>query len=119
MKSGDLVVVKRQPDYSTGDVVAFRVPEGDVGGGQQVIHRIIGGSAREGFVLQGDNRSAPDVWRPKPDDVVGSEWVRIPHAGTLLLFVRNPFFVGGFAGFMFVGLALRRRRPAYARAGAR
>jgi signal peptidase I len=111
MESGDLVVVTRRASYSVGDVVAFRVPEGDVGGGQQVIHRIIDGSARKGFVLQGDNRSAPDVWRPRPEDIVGAEWVRIPYAGTLLLFARNPFFVGPFAAFLFIGLALLRRRP--------
>ena len=115
MESGDLVVVRRQAAYSAGDVVAYRVPEGDVGAAQQVIHRITGGSARAGFVLQGDNRSAPDVWRPRPHDIAGAEWVRIPHAGTLLLFVHNPFFAGGFAAFMLVGLVLLRRRPEDAR----
>ncbi len=109
MKSGDLVVVTRRSAYAPGDVVAYRVPDADVGAGQQVIHRIIGGSADEGVVLQGDNRTAPDVWRPRPADIVGTEWVRIPHAGVLLLFVRNPFFVGPFVAFLLIGLAVVRR----------
>jgi signal peptidase I len=110
MKSGDLVVVHRHETYQPGDVVAYRVPQGDVGAGQQVIHRIVGGSASAGFVLQGDNRTAPDTWRPRPADVVGEEWVRIPYAGIVLAFARGPFFLGGFAAFMVVGLVCVRRR---------
>ncbi|HVM18255.1 MAG TPA: signal peptidase I [Gaiellaceae bacterium] len=112
MRTGDLVVVRRAPAYAPGDVVAYRVPEGDVGAGHQVIHRITGGSGDGGYVLQGDNRSAPDTWRPTDGDVIGEAWVRIPRAGIVLQFVRNPFFVGPFAAFMAAGLVLIRRRPA-------
>src|SRR5919199_1700391 len=65
-KTGDLVLVERRPNYHRGQVIAYRVPKGDPMAGAQVIHRIIGGNAKHGFVVQGDNRTAPDVWRPKP-----------------------------------------------------
>ena len=63
--TGDLVLVERQSHYHVGEVIAYRVPKGDPMAGSQVIHRIIGGDAQHGFVVQGDNRTAPDVWRPK------------------------------------------------------
>ena len=66
--TGDLVLVERKGSYHVGQVIAYRVPKGDAMAGAQVIHRIIGGDAQHGFLVQGDNRSAPDVWRPKPGD---------------------------------------------------
>ena len=32
--------------------------------------------------MQGDNRTAPDVWRPKPGDIVGAKLLRIPYGAT-------------------------------------
>ena len=64
--TGDLVLVEQQSRYHVGEVIAYHVPKGDPMAGAQVIHRIIGGDAQHGFVVQGDNRTAPDVWRPKP-----------------------------------------------------
>src|SRR3954447_9111211 len=53
--TGDLVLVERRHSYHVGQVIAYRVPKGDAMAGAQVIHRIIGGDARRGFVVQGDN----------------------------------------------------------------
>src|SRR5436309_6758131 len=69
--TGDLVLVERKRSYHGGQVIAYHVPQGDAMAGAQVIHRIIGGDATDGFLVQGDNRTAPDVWRPKPADIVG------------------------------------------------
>ena len=85
MHTGDLVIVHEHDRYRVGDVVAYRVPKPDPAAGAQVIHRIVGGSAQKGFVVQGDNRTAPDIWHPKDEDVIGSEWVHIPRAGKLVL----------------------------------
>ena len=52
---GDLAVVRQQSSYEEGDIVAFRVPEGEDGEGAIIIHRIVGGDAENGFILQGDN----------------------------------------------------------------
>jgi signal peptidase len=71
--------------------------------GAQVIHRIVGGNAEQGFVVQGDNRTAPDVWRPKPADIVGAKALRIPSAVVVLQFLRSPLLLGLIAAcFVFV-----------------
>src|SRR5205814_6222158 len=68
--SGDLIIVRTAPDYRVGDVVAYRVPAGDIGSGLIVIHRIVG-SGQSAFTMRGDNNAAIDPWSPRPDDVLG------------------------------------------------
>ena len=103
--TGDLVLVLRQPSYHVGDIVAYRVPQGDAMAGAQVIHRIIGGDGAHGFVVQGDNRTAPDVWRPKTSDVVGAKVLRVPNAVVLLQYLRSPILLGILAAaFVFVNV---------------
>src|SRR5688500_12875501 len=55
MHGGDFVVVRRQPTYRVGDVVSYRIPMGEFIG-RRIIHRIVGGSATDGFILRGDNK---------------------------------------------------------------
>jgi signal peptidase I len=101
--TGDLVLVEKQPSYHVGQLIAYRVPKGDSMAGAQVIHRIIGGNAQTGFVVQGDNRTAPDVWRPKLRDIVGAKALRIPNAVLVLQFLRSPLFLALLAAcFVFV-----------------
>ena len=101
--TGDLVLVQRHASYRVGQVIAYRVPKGDPMAGAQVIHRIIGGDAKSGFVVQGDNRTQPDVWRPKPVDVVGVKTLRIPKAIIVLQYLRSPIFLALLAAcFVFV-----------------
>ncbi|HZR96956.1 MAG TPA: signal peptidase I [Gaiellaceae bacterium] len=103
--TGDLVLVLRRAAYHPGQVIAYRVPKGDPMAGAQVIHRIVGGDAKHGFVVRGDNRTAPDVWRPKPKDVVGAKVLRIPDAIAVLQFLRAPAFLAILAAvFVFVHL---------------
>jgi signal peptidase len=101
--TGDLVLVEKQPSYHVGQLIAYRVPKGDPMAGAQVIHRIVGGNAQKGFVVQGDNRTAPDVWHPKPRDIVGAKALRIPNAVLILQFLRSPLFLALLAAcFVFV-----------------
>jgi signal peptidase len=97
--TGDLVLVERQSSYHVGEVVAYHVPQGQVGAGFVVIHRIIGGNGRTGWKLQGDNRTAPDLWYPTDHDVVGSKTLRIRHAWFFLRILHMPLMLGLFAGF--------------------
>lgn len=111
MQTGDLAIVRRQADYRVGDVVAYRIPAKDVGGGMLVIHRVIGGHADEGLVLQGDNRDTKDMWRPTTGDVVGTLQWHIPHAGTAMFLLRTPLVLAavlGFFGFWFVVTSERK-----------
>jgi signal peptidase I len=111
---GSLVVVIRQPEYQVGDIVAYRVPETDPGAGMNVIHRIVGGTAETGFVMRGDNTSGPDIWRPRPADIVGATWLVMPNAATALLFIRSPIvlaaFAAGLAAYAVLGLIAPSRR---------
>lgn len=116
-RTGDMVFVMRQSAYRVGDVIAYRVPKGDVAAGAQVIHRIVGGDGERGFVVQGDNRSAPDVWRPKNEDVVGAKKLRIPNAVLVLQFLRSPLLLGLLAA-CFVFVRVLSREPCVTRRGA-
>jgi signal peptidase I len=112
--NGDLIVVHAESQYRVGDVVAYRVPEGDPAAGLQVIHRIVGGSPARGFVMQGDNRSAPDIWRPKPGDVVGAAWLDVPKGGVVLAFLHSPLLLASLAAgivfAIFLGGSARKSR---------
>ena len=101
--TGDLVLVEHQSRYHVGQVIAYHVPKGDPMAGAQVIHRIVGGDAQHGFVVQGDNRTAPDVWRPKPADIVGAKAMRFPNGVIVLRYMRSPLLLALMAAsFVFV-----------------
>ena len=100
MFNGDFVITRQQDDYQVGDVLVYRIEEGEVGSGGLVIHRITGGSMKEGFVTQGDNRDKPDLWYPTGDEIVGAVWLEIPRAGEYLPLLRSPFVIAGFAALL-------------------
>src|SRR5262249_49486275 len=80
-----LVVLRRESSYRRGEIVAYRIPDGQPGAGGRVIHRIVGGNPRTGFVTKGDNNDSVDeFWRPKPSQVIGRVWIRFP-AGVSVL----------------------------------
>jgi signal peptidase I len=105
----DLVITRAQDSYAVGDVVGFRV------GGGNVIHRIIGGDAEQGFITQGDNRPSADRWKPTASEVIGKQWLRIPNGGAYIRALHQPkyfaLFVGGVCLFMLAGEIGRRGRP--------
>jgi len=118
---GDLVVVRPQSAYATGDVVAYRVPDGDTGQGIIVIHRIVGGDVTAGFVLKGDNNDALDEWHPKQRDIVGKPWLHLSHAGDMLAFTHSPLPLASLAAGIAVAVVVvppkRTSRPSRRRAG--
>jgi signal peptidase len=99
LHTGDLVLVERRPSYHVGEVVAYRVPKGQVGAGFVVIHRIVGGNGSTGWSMKGDNRTAPDLWYPTNRDVIGAKLLRIPDAWLVLRVLHMPFLLALFAGF--------------------
>jgi signal peptidase I len=98
LHTGDLVLVERQTSYHVGEVVAYRVPKGQVGAGYVVIHRIIGGNCRTGWRMKGDNRTAPDRWSPTDRNVIGAKLLRIPDAWFVLRLFHMPVLLGLLAG---------------------
>jgi len=98
LHTGDLVFAEAQSSYAIGDVVVYRVPAGEQGAGAQIVHRIVGGDPVHGFVIQGDNKPAPDPWRPKLGDIVGHSWLELPGSGRLLQIIRQPLVIASFLG---------------------
>lgn len=111
--TGDLVLAWPRADYEVGDVAPYRVPEGEPGAGGLVIHRIVGGDARSGFVMQGDNNPAPDIWMPRNDDIIGRQIVLVPWVGELMAWLRQPAvlaaLVAGLVTSVAVSSGLERR----------
>lgn len=109
--TGDLVLVRKVPSYSPGDIVAYRVPQKEIGAGVILIHRLIGGSPTEGFDIQGDNNPEPDPWHPKYSDIVGKAWIIVPRGGFLLLFLHSPLPLASLAAGIAVAYFLVPEEP--------
>lgn len=100
--TGDLVILRRSETYLPGEVVAFRIPVGEPGAGTFVIHRIIGGSGAEGFVMQGDNKPQPDPWHPTTSDILGAQWLSVSGGGKYLNLIRTPTVFASLAAGLIV-----------------
>jgi signal peptidase I len=91
---GDLVVTRTSDNYSTGQVVTYKI----AGGQARVIHRIVGNTSA-GFTTQGDNRTSKDPWTPQAQDITGRAVLRIPRIGALPIYLsRSPLAIATFAG---------------------
>ena len=78
-RQGDLAVVRRESSYRVGQVVAYRSAELRT----VVLHRIV--EARgDRFVMKGDHNTWSDPDHPRPSDIVGALWFRLPHGGSVL-----------------------------------
>jgi signal peptidase I len=103
LHSGDLVVTRRQRTYRRGDVVAYRIMKNQAGAGALIIHRIVGGSSRDGYVTRGDNRNYRDPWHPKPGDIAGRMELHVPRLGLLPIFSHTMVgmaFIAALAGLL-------------------
>lgn len=107
LEQGDLVLVGHATQYEPGDVVAYRVPEGQAAEGYIVIHRVVT-RTQDGLVTRGDNATGPDFWRPKSEDMVGRMWLRLPRMGRVLAILANPLVLAGLAFGTTVTLVLKR-----------
>lgn len=92
--SGDLLLTWKDDGYRVDDVIVYRVPDGEVGEGLRVVHRIIDGGIRTGFVTQGDSRDTPDLWRPRASDIDGTPFAVLPRGGYLLRWIFSPLALG-------------------------
>jgi signal peptidase I len=110
LSAGDLVIVRRDPVYHSGQVVTYRIPDGRQKGAR-VIHRIVGGTGEDGFVTRGDNKGDADLWKPRTGDVVGRQWIRVLGIGRLLLWLRSPPVLAAIAGGFAFSLALTWQSP--------
>jgi signal peptidase I len=81
-----------------GDVVAYTAKRFDGSPVGVFSHRIIGGDAQTGFIVQGDANPSPDVQRPLIPDIEGTVVFVIPLLGKILapksLFILVPLIFG-------------------------
>jgi signal peptidase I len=106
--TGDLALVRPAESYVPGQVVAYR--SRDLG--STVLHRIVE-RAGDGYVLKGDNNSFLDPEHPRDEDILGALWIRVPVAGSVMGWFRQPLnaaMVAGAAVFLTVAFAEGRRR---------
>jgi signal peptidase I len=115
--TGDLVIISDEPIYAVGDVIAYRVPAGELGAGLLVIHRIVGGSPDAGFVMEGDNNPAPDPWLPRAGDIAGRAWAVVPFVGRVMSMLHQPAIAASVAVGVLVGFGFLRGGKRTHRAG--
>jgi signal peptidase len=117
--TGDLVVTLRLPSYQPGDIISFKVPEGQPGAGGRVIHRIFSDTKVNGqmvYTTKGDNNPSVDPWHPGNGDILGKALFSIPAIGSVLGGASNPIVVGLVAGILVtllvwrIGSAPKKRR---------
>jgi signal peptidase len=104
--TGDVVLLVRSGKYRKGEIVGYEVPKGGPGAGLIIIHRIVGGNVREGFIMRGDNKQYADPWRPRPRDIVGTERAMVPKVGLATRYVRSRAGLAALAGLITVVIAL-------------
>jgi signal peptidase len=119
---GDFVVVRTEPSYQVGDVVAYRVPAHEVGAGLVVIHRIIAGSSAAGYAMQGDHNPVRDPWIVPRGEIVGAAWVAVPRLGAGIALLRQPIILAALIASLVVAIVVAHpggRRRTRERAAAR
>jgi signal peptidase I len=99
---GDLAVIRADSSYHVGEIIAYRVPNGQVGAGVTVIHRIVGGNPQTGFITRGDNNHYDDPWHHHPTEIVGARWALIPGAANALSRLRGPLPLAAFAALLTI-----------------
>jgi signal peptidase len=107
-ENGDLVVVEAAPAYAVGDVVAYRVPKGEIGEGHVIVHRLSAADNDGHFFVKGDNNNAPDPWKPAPTDIAGKAAVSIRGVGRVVAFIHQPFVAGAIGAAIAVSIILLR-----------
>lgn len=107
LHENDFIVLRAQDEYRVGDVVTYRIPDGDPGAGHVIVHRLTGGDGGRGFVTQGDNNPEPDPWQPRTEDILGELELQVGGAGEWLMYVRSPLGIAmlgaGVAAYSVLG----------------
>ena len=111
---GDLAILQKRDTYLNGEIIAFIIDSGIV------IHRIVGGSASEGFLTQGDNKTGTDPWEPREEDILGRLWIKISGGGYIIEYFRQPTLlvaIGGFSLLLMIEDPIKKKK--YTRRGRR
>lgn len=106
--TGDLAVVRAQPSYHVGEIVAYH----SVMFHTTVLHRIV--KIRDGeYYFKGDNNSFVDPVPVPKSELIGKLWLHVPGAGRQFREIGSPAVVGllvALAALLFGGSAFHRGR---------
>jgi signal peptidase I len=106
--TGDLAIVRAQPSYHVGEIVAYRSSLLRT----TILHRIIkikGGH----YWFKGDNNNYVDPEQPTKRQLIGALWLHLPGAGTEFRTIGSPVVVGllvALAALLFGGSAFHKGR---------
>jgi signal peptidase I len=103
--TGDVLIVKRRAP-SVGDVIVFTMPKRD----GQIVHRVLERRDDGTMLVQGDNRSTPDLPLPTDADVVGVVRALIPQGWIVVKLLTSPLVLGVGAGSVVLARAVRRHQ---------
>jgi signal peptidase I len=95
LRRDDLVLLRRAPSYTVGDVVAYHSTLIH----RVVLHRIV--AIHQGrYTFKGDNNSFLDPEQPTRGALIGKRWVVVPRAGRFVGLLRTPIIAALFAGVL-------------------
>ncbi len=97
---GGLIIVHSSDYYQIGDIVAYK----HLQMGKYVIHRIIGEELNR-FILQGDNNTWTDGFKPSQVEIIGKHWIHIPKLGKVISWLRKPYYLA-FTVSLFGGVLM-------------
>lgn len=103
--TGDVLIVKRRTP-SVGDVIVFTIPNRD----GQIVHRVIERRGDGTMLVQGDNRSTPDLPLPTDADVVGVVRALIPQGWIAVNLLTSPIVLGVGTACVVLARTLRRHQ---------
>lgn len=96
VRPGSVVVIRSQPDYRVGEIVAYRNPDLHA----VVLHRIISIHGSH-YVFKGDNNKFSDFFEPTKHDLIGKKVFYSHSVGQALMILRVPW-IGASLCFAFV-----------------
>ena len=109
ISAGDIVLLanpnRLEPEI--GSVVAYTAKRFDGSDVGVFTHRIIGGSAEDGFLVKGDSNPTPDTQRPLPEDINGVVFFVVPFIGKLLSVKSLALIIPALLGLWMILDALR------------
>lgn len=97
---GDVVIARENPNPKVGDVIVFRIPEGQPAAGLLIIHRIIAVWPDGTYKTQGDNRTTPDPFHIASSDIVGTPVLTLPRFGRFIGLASSPAVIGACTGLI-------------------
>jgi signal peptidase I len=111
-RANGLVLTRSEPTYHVGEVAAYHSHTLHA----VVMHRIVGIDG-DRYVFEGDNNDFRDSYRPTKSQIIGKEWLYVPHAGSALTFIRTPTtfaivfgLLGIFGARAYLPVQNKRRR---------